>query len=332
MSEDPDRGNGTKTFLSDDIDEARAIGSDLYYPHEVRVLGDEHIFQMRMTAASFGPVTLGRLDYSTEVEIFTNELRDSYQVNIPMRGELVTGSGRARTVATPHRAAVYRCDQRTLLRGWASPYPTPVLALKIDRRALEDQLAARLGTEIVDPIVFGMDLDLDTVVGRQWLSLVEGLSHQLDSPEALALHPIVSTPMAECLMSGLLVAAEHDYRARLYEPKPSLPGIVRLAVDYLEAHAQQPLTVAQVAKNVGVSVRSLQVGFQNSLGTTPMRQLKIIRMQKARKDLLKADPANEGVTEIAQRWGFLHVGRFAGEYKETFGVSPSEDLRTVPFR
>ncbi|WP_218780525.1 AraC family transcriptional regulator [Rhodococcus sp. NCIMB 12038] len=331
MTELPQQGNGTRTFLSDDIDEARDIGSDLYYPHEVRVLGDEDKFQMRMTAASFGPVTLGRLDYSTEVEIFTNELLDSYQVNIPMRGELITGSGRSRTVANPHRAAVYRCDQRSLLRGWASPYPTPVLALKIDRRALEDQLAARLGIEVANPIVFDVDLDLDSVVGRQWLSLVEGLSHQLDSPEALALHPIVAAPMAECLMSGLLVAAEHDYRARLYEPKPALPGTVRLALDYLDAHAQQPLTVAQVAKNIGVSVRSLQVGFQNSLGTTPMRQLKIIRLQKARKDLLAADPAEVGVTEIAQRWGFLHVGRFAGDYRAAFGVSPSEDLRTIPF-
>lgn len=326
------RESGTMTFRSDDVDEARDIGSKLYYPHEVRVLGDEHKFQMRMTAATFGPVTLGRLDYSTEVEIYTNELKDAYQVNIPMRGELATGSGRARTVATPHHAAVYRCDQRTVLRGWASPYPTPVLALKIDRRALEDQLAARLGITVVDPIIFDVDLDLDTVVGRQWLSLVEGLSHQLDSPEALALHPIVAAPMAECLMSGLLVAAEHDYRGRLYAPKPALPGLVRLAIDYMEAHAQEPMTVAQVARHVGVSVRALQLGFQTSLGTTPMRQLKLIRLQHARKELLNADPYAVGVTEIARRWGFLHVGRFAGEYKAAFGSSPSEDLRTVPFR
>lgn len=332
MNEETDRRSGVKTYLSDDIAEARSIGGEVYYPHEIRLLGSDRNFQMRMTAASLGAVTLGRLDYSTEVEIYTNELRDSYQVNIPMRGELITGSGPTRTVATPHRAAVYRCDQRSLLRGWASPYPTPVLALKIDRRALENQLAARLGREIVDPIIFGLEFDLDSVVGRQWLSLVEVLSHQLDSPEALALHPIVAAPMAECLMNGLLVAAEHDYRAELYEPKPALPSIVRLAVDYLEEHAQHPLTVADVAKNVGVSVRSLQVGFRTSLGTTPMRKLKDIRMQKARKELLNADPARASVTEIAQRWGFVHVGRFAGEYKDAFGVSPSEDLRLIPFR
>lgn len=332
MSSPVSRENGTMSYLSDDIDDARTLGGELFYPHEVRVLGNEREFQMKITAATFGPVTIGRLSYSTEVEIYTNELRDAYQVNIPMRGELLTGSGRERIIATPHRAAVYRCDQRSLLRGWSLPYATPVLALKIERHALEDQLAARLGIEVDNPIVFELPLDLDTTVGRQWLSLVEGLSHQLDSPELLALHPLVAAPMAECLMSGLLVASQHDYRSRLYDPKPALPGTVRLAIDYLEARAQDPVTVVDVAKHVGVSVRALQVGFQNSLGTTPMRQLKMIRLQRVRKDLLNADPQFEGVTEVARRWGFVHVGRFAGEYKAMFGVSPSSVLRTVPFR
>lgn len=319
------------TFVSNDIDEARRAGSKLFYPHEVRVLGDENQFQMKMTAAALGPITVGRLTYSTEVEIYTAELRDAYQVNIPMRGELATESGRSRTVATPHRAAVYRCDQRSLLRGWSLPYASPVLAIKIDKLALEEQLSARLGVTVDHPIVFEMDLDLDSTVGRQWLSLVEGISHQLDSPEALALHPMVAAPMAECLMSGLLVAAEHDYRARLYDPKPALKAMVRLAVDYLEAHADQPITVTELARNVGVGVRALQLGFQESLGTTPMRHLKVIRLQRVRRDLLRADSQEVGVTEIAQRWGFMHVGRFAGEYRAMFGESPSSALRTTAF-
>lgn len=323
--------NGSVTFTSTDIDDARAVGTDLYYPHEVRILGDKKNFEMKMTAATLGPITIGRLSYSTEVEICTGELRDAYQVNIPMRGELTTASGRSHTVATPHRAAVYRCDQRSVLRGWSQPYPSPVLAIKIDRQALEEQLSIRLGITVDHPIVFEMDLDLDSTMGRQWLSLVEGISHQLDSMEALALHPIVAVPMAECLMSGLLVSAEHDYRSRLYDPKPALRGVVRLAVDYLEARAAEPLTVTELARAVGVSVRTLQLGFQESLGTTPMRHLKSIRLQRIRKDLLNADPSREGVTEIARRWGFMHVGRFAGEYRAMFGEGPSAALRNSPF-
>lgn len=318
-------------FVSEDIDDARFAGGLIYHPHEVRVLGDEKQFRLKMMTATLGPVTIGRVTYSTEVEIHTGELRDSYQVNIPMRGELATSSGRSRTVANPHRAAVYRCDQRSELRGWSSQYPSPLLGIKIERKALEDQLSARLGVPVDHPIAFEIELDLDSTVGRQWLSLVEGISHQLDSPEALALHPIVAAPMAECLMSGLLVSAEHDYRTRLYEPKPALRGAVRMAVDYLEARADQPITVTELARSVGVSVRTLQLGFQESLGTTPMRHLKAIRLQRVRRDLLNADPHVEGVTEIALRWGFMHVGRFAGEYRAMFGESPSSALRTTAF-
>lgn len=84
------------------------MGADLFYPHELHVIGDEASFSMSLSAASIGPVTIGRLEYSSEVEIVTSELGDAYQVNIPIMGDLETRCGTAHTVATPHQGAVYR--------------------------------------------------------------------------------------------------------------------------------------------------------------------------------------------------------------------------------
>lgn len=33
------------------------------------------------------------------------------------------------------------------------------------------------------------------------------------------------------------------------------------------------------------------------------------------------------VTDVAVRWGFFHLGRFAQQYRERFGVLPSETVR-----
>ncbi|MCW3634281.1 helix-turn-helix domain-containing protein, partial [Burkholderia cenocepacia] len=50
--------------------------------------------------------------------------------------------------------------------------------------------------------------------------------------------------------------------------------------------------------------------------------------QHVREELLADDtPGLASVTDIALKWGFAHLGRFAIEYKRVFGESPSATLR-----
>ncbi len=63
--------------VSSDVDEARSLGGEIYYPHSVRVIGDQRRFTMRLDAAEMGPVTMGWLSYDTEVKIDTRELGDA---------------------------------------------------------------------------------------------------------------------------------------------------------------------------------------------------------------------------------------------------------------
>ena len=94
----------------------------------------------------------------------------------------------------------------------------------------------------------------------------------------------------------------------------------------LEDHCAEPLTTADVAEAVGVSVRSLQEAFANHLGTTPMAHLRGIRMRRIHAELrLGGDGVT--VTDVALRWGVTHLGRFAQEYRRMFGESPSQTLR-----
>jgi transcriptional regulator GlxA family with amidase domain len=56
-----------------------------------------------------------------------------------------------------------------------------------------------------------------------------------------------------------------------------------------------------------------------------MAYLRRVRLQKVREELLR-DSA-DGVTDIATRWGFEHLGRFAGAYRRRYGETPSETRR-----
>jgi AraC-like DNA-binding protein len=45
------------------------------------------------------------------------------------------------------------------------------------------------------------------------------------------------------------------------------------------------------------------------------------------QELSRADAWQVNVSEVAYRWGFTHLGRFAGAYRARFGESPSQTLR-----
>mgnify|MGYP001765379225 CR=1 FL=1 len=109
------------------------------------------------------------------------------------------------------------------------------------------------------------------------------------------------------------------------------PGAIRRAKEYIDRHADRPLTVGDIAEAAHTSVRALQQGFARHHDTSPTAYLRQVRLEGAHRDLIAADP--EGLTtvaEVAGRWGFAQPGRFAAHYREAFGILPSESLRARP--
>lgn len=124
----------------------------------------------------------------------------------------------------------------------------------------------------------------------------------------------------------LLVATLPKLRERLEDPvKPPDRREVAQACEYIEAHAHRPVRISDVARELGISVRALQIGFRNQLGRTPLEFLFECRMANARRQLLGAPPGAT-VTSIAMDCGFANVGAFAGRYQKIFGELPSETL------
>jgi AraC-like DNA-binding protein len=75
-------------------------------------------------------------------------------------------------------------------------------------------------------------------------------------------------------------------------------------------------------------VRTVQQGFHDELGVAPMAYLRDRRLERARQELVDAEPSDGiTVTAVAGHWGFTHLGAFAGLYKNRWGETPSQTLR-----
>lgn len=101
---------------------------------------------------------------------------------------------------------------------------------------------------------------------------------------------------------------------------------VRQAEELMHANSDEPLSMLELATVLGVSLRSLQLAFNEVHdGQSPREVLNRIRLGKARKRLLAAT-ADEQVTTIALESGFFHLSRFSQAYARAFGERPSKTL------
>ena len=101
---------------------------------------------------------------------------------------------------------------------------------------------------------------------------------------------------------------------------------VKRVVDYLHAHANQLPDMTTLCEVACLSERSLQYGFKNYIGLTPVQYLRVVRLNGARQSLMQGTKSTTSVATIALTWGFVEFGRFSKEYKALFHELPSETL------
>jgi transcriptional regulator GlxA family with amidase domain len=93
-----------------------------------------------------------------------------------------------------------------------------------------------------------------------------------------------------------------------------------------QANVGRLVGIAELCRAAGITPRTLSRAFRAIRGTPPSRYLHDLRLTQVR-DALLSDGGEGSVTEIAMRFGFRELGRFAVDYRARFGESPSETLR-----
>jgi len=149
----------------------------------------------------------------------------------------------------------------------------------------------------------------------------------LDDPERAT--PLVIGAAGRLLASAALAAFANTVSCDdALEPRDAAPITLRRAIDFIEANAHNDIGIVDIAESIYLTPRSVQYIFRRHLDTTPTDFLRNVRLARAREDLRAADRSITTVAAVAARWGFAHTGRFAVQYRHTFGESPHETLRT----
>ncbi|MEU1728524.1 AraC family transcriptional regulator [Nonomuraea sp. NPDC005692] len=315
-------------FASSDLDEVRGEVAKVFCPHRLDLAGDANLLSARFNSVQLGSVRVSYLDYGADVHIEPGDLDTFFLVMIPLAGRSLIRAGGEEIVSTPLLASL-PSPTRHLDMRWAAGCPQ--LLVKFERSAIERSLEQMLGEPLDGPVVFDLGMDLTTGWTRSWRDMADLLVREAEREDGLAGHPLAIAHLENALITLLLTMQPSNYLERLTAPRPpALPKVVRRAMEFIEGHAHLPLSTTDIAGAVAVSSRSLQEGFRAHLGLSPMAHLRQVRLTRVHDELRTADPARATVTTVAARWGFLHQGRFAAQYRERFGQPPSETLRRGP--
>ena len=137
--------------------------------------------------------------------------------------------------------------------------------------------------------------------------------------------PIREGAFLESVMNLLLLYHPHSCAASLKRNPGPAPRDVKRVIDYIEAHLEHDVTLADLVVQAGVPGRTLNEHFRVFAGEPPMAYLRLRRLEAARRALQSGEEIS--VTQVALRFGFNSLGRFAGVYRRAFGESPRETLK-----
>ncbi|MFE9929638.1 AraC family transcriptional regulator [Streptomyces sp. NPDC005533] len=314
----PAGGEPHMLFEGDDVEALDEVVTGEFSPHRLRV-GRGHPAPGRFRRLHRRGLALYELGWGAPVEVAAGELPDFYNIHVPLAG--------AGAVRVAGREVTTACSVAGpgMTLGMSLSAGADTLILFLPRVAVDNAVTVRTGEPPAAALRFAPALaDGDPAVAA-WLGTARAFAQFAASPLA-ARSPLAAAHFEQVLVHGLVDLQPHDHSAALpAHARPALPRAVRRAMAYCEEHAGEPVSVADMAAAARVSPRTLQDRFRTDLGTTPAAHLRRVRLDRAHQDLLRIAEgrACETVAEVAMRWGFTHLSRFAAYYREAYGQVPS---------
>lgn len=315
-------------FYTEDVGEASRLIAKTLGPLHLTVGADEvPAFAATMHGVRLRNVSLLYLDVHVAAAVDIPLLGPYYGVHMPMNGCAVV-EHRGRTFEANTIRSLVTSPGVSLRLAFA--HDSPQLIVRIEERAMAAHLTRLLGRSLNRPLVFDPEFDLSTEAAMRWHAAVQLIHTEVFHEGSLVQRGQGIGAVEELIMSSLLHLQPSNYHDEFLAPAQpdQRRAVVQNAMNYVEDHLAERITMEAIARAVHMSVRSIQQGFREELGMTPMTYVRERRLERVREELTDAIPADGvTVTQVAERWGFNHLGSFAVEYRKRWGETPSETLR-----
>ena len=131
------------------------------------------------------------------------------------------------------------------------------------------------------------------------------------------------------LLNQLLICLQREEVPEKLKPANSVHNeneIIRRAQQYISAHIREKLSVPHVARMVDVSPSYMTALFHKNLQISPGEYIRRIKLQES-KQMIRENNLN--FTEIAAELQYSTVHHFSRQFKEKFGITPTEYAKSV---
>ncbi|MDF3834186.1 helix-turn-helix transcriptional regulator [Cupriavidus basilensis] len=310
-----------ETVIASDADELSARLRPIRGNVAIESGRGDHL-DVRLASSLAGGAVTHQIQTTTGARFRFDSPFDGYALVLLHEGGLRARIGQQERTWLAGACAVLEATQVRQWQWQAGSYDV----LLVGANDITQRLSALLDAPVTRPVTFQSEVspESDGVrLGRAVMQMMQSCFGE-DGSRATAMATAAS--IRDVAVGAFLEGLPHDYSDRLLgkTPGPS-PRHVKSAIEFIHAYARDSILVEDIAKAAGVSVRALQVGFATFKNTTPMAYLKRVRLEGVRNELLHGDQAS--VAEVAMRWGFKYLGKFAKVYRDAFGELPSQTRR-----
>ena len=155
------------------------------------------------------------------------------------------------------------------------------------------------------------------------------LTNKLDKYSKYNKLSIVTTNKIETIINDLLLKIIKTQKAKTPIFSWSEEIVLKIR-EKIFKHMDGNITIEQLSQDYNISQKSLQNSFKSLFGFTPREFIRLLKLNLVHHELMKNSREDTTVSQISQKWGFQHQGRFSKFYTELFLENPLVTLKSTP--